>query len=100
MFDNTRLVSFDEKVYDKILAINSQEGEKVDLDEPVMAQGNVETWLADLLRIGRRSMHGIIRMAAVSIGDQGFNLLEFENTFPSQVRTFLFTNKTVLVQKK
>ena len=38
VFDNTRLVTFDEKVYDKILAINSQEGEKVDLDEPVMAQ--------------------------------------------------------------
>lgn len=38
MFDNTRLVTFDEKVYDKILAINSQEGERVDLVEPVMAQ--------------------------------------------------------------
>ncbi|KAK3724620.1 hypothetical protein RRG08_041104 [Elysia crispata] len=85
VFDNTRLVTFDEKVYDKILAINSQEGEKVDLDEPVMAQGNVETWLADLLRVGRRSIHGIIRMASISIQDNGFNLLEFENTFPSQV---------------
>ena len=38
VFDNTRLVTFDEKVYDKILAINSQEGERVDLDEPVNAQ--------------------------------------------------------------
>ena len=48
-------------------------------------QGNVEVWLGDLLRIGRRSMHTIIRSAALSIGDQGFNLLEFENSFPSQV---------------
>ncbi|KAI8792083.1 dynein heavy chain 5, axonemal [Biomphalaria glabrata] len=85
VFDNTRLVTFDEKVYDKILAINSQEGEKIDLDESVNAQGNVEQWLGDLLRIGRRSLHGIIKMAAVTIQDQGFNLLEFENTFPSQV---------------
>ena len=38
VFDNTRLVTFDEKVYDKILAINSQEGERVELDEPVNAQ--------------------------------------------------------------
>ncbi|XP_070190341.1 dynein axonemal heavy chain 5-like isoform X2 [Littorina saxatilis] len=85
VFDNTRTVTFDEKVYDKILAINSQEGERVDLDEAVNAQGNVEMWLGDLLRIGRRSMHNIIRSASVTISDQGFNLLEFEDTFPSQI---------------
>ena len=38
VFDNTRTVTFDEKVYDKITAINSQEGETVQLEEPVMAQ--------------------------------------------------------------
>ena len=38
VFDNTRLVTFDEKVYDKILCINSQEGETISLDGPVMAQ--------------------------------------------------------------
>jgi dynein heavy chain len=38
VFDNTKLVTFDEKVYDKILEINSQEGEMVPLKEPVMAQ--------------------------------------------------------------
>ena len=38
MFDNTKTVTFDDKVYDKILSINSQEGETVQLDEPVMAQ--------------------------------------------------------------
>ena len=51
----------------------------------LLLQGNVEVWLGDLLRIGRRSVHTIIRSAAVTIGDQGFNLLEFENTYPSQV---------------
>lgn len=40
VFDNTRLVTFDEKVYDKILEINSQEGETVRLDAPVLAQVN------------------------------------------------------------
>ena len=38
VFDNTRLVTFDEKIYDKILAINSQEGESISLDSAVMAQ--------------------------------------------------------------
>ena len=51
----------------------------------VCVQGNVEVWLGDLLRVGRRSLHTIIRSAAVAIGDQGFNLLEFENSYPSQV---------------
>ena len=36
VFDNTRTVTFDEKIYDKILSINSQEGETVQLEEPVM----------------------------------------------------------------
>jgi len=37
VFDNTKSVTFDEKNYDKILAITSQEGETVDLKEHVMA---------------------------------------------------------------
>ena len=38
IFDNTKTVTFDEKYYDKILAINSQEGETITLEEPVTAQ--------------------------------------------------------------
>lgn len=41
IFDNTKTVTFDEKFYDKILAVNSQEGEEVPLDEPVLAQVSV-----------------------------------------------------------
>jgi len=37
VFDNTKSVTFDEKNYDKILAVTSQEGETVDLKEHVMA---------------------------------------------------------------
>ena len=85
VFDNTKRVTFDEKVYDKILQINSQEGETVALDEPVNAQGNVENWLAELLRVTRKSVHSVIRSAAITIQDQAFKLLEFENMFPAQV---------------
>ena len=37
VFDNTKSVTFDEKVYEKILSITSQEGETVSLKSPVMA---------------------------------------------------------------
>jgi hypothetical protein len=38
VFDNTKTVTFDEKVYDKILSVNSQEGENVVLEEAILAQ--------------------------------------------------------------
>ncbi|XP_064627182.1 dynein axonemal heavy chain 5-like isoform X2 [Lineus longissimus] len=85
VFDNTKTVTFDEKVYDKILSLNSQEGENVSLEESVMAQGNVEVWLGDLLRISRKSIHGVIRTASIAITDPSFKLIEFENMFPAQV---------------
>lgn len=40
VFDNTKTVNFDEKVYDKILALNSQEGENISLEEPINAQAS------------------------------------------------------------
>ncbi|XP_053396215.1 dynein axonemal heavy chain 5-like isoform X3 [Mercenaria mercenaria] len=85
VFDNTRLVTFDEKVYDKILEINSQEGETVQLEAPVMAQGNVEIWLGELLNMSKKSVHSVIRMASIQIGDPAFNMIEFENNYPAQI---------------
>lgn len=38
LFDNVYRVTFDEKVYDRILQIKSQENETVDLSEPVLCQ--------------------------------------------------------------
>ena len=40
IFDNTKNVRFDEKMYDKILDCVSQEGESFPLVEPVLAQVN------------------------------------------------------------
>jgi len=37
VFDNTKTVKFDEKNYDKILAITSREGETIQLSKHVMA---------------------------------------------------------------
>ncbi|KAF8568731.1 hypothetical protein P879_07217, partial [Paragonimus westermani] len=85
VFDNTKTVTFDPKTYDKILAINSQEGEVVQLEAPVMAQGNVEIWLGELLQCSRHSIHSIIKAAYFAINDPKFNLLEFETSYPAQI---------------
>jgi len=55
------------------------------LDEAVLASGNVELWLGELLRVSRKSVHSVIRAAAMAIDDPQFKLIEFENTFASQV---------------
>ncbi|KAJ8010647.1 hypothetical protein DPEC_G00077260 [Dallia pectoralis] len=85
LFDNVNRVVFNEKNYDQILSFQSQEGETVDLAEPVLAQGNVEAWLALLLDTVRKTIHGVIRQAHVSIGDAGLKLVEFQSVFPAQV---------------
>ena len=54
------------------------------LEKPVMAQGNVEVWLGALLKMSLHSVHCVIKQAAVSIEDPNFNLIDFLNTFPAQ----------------
>uniref|UniRef100_A0A6Q2YIW6 AAA+ ATPase domain-containing protein n=1 Tax=Esox lucius TaxID=8010 RepID=A0A6Q2YIW6_ESOLU len=85
LFDNVNRVVFHEKNYDQILSIQSQEGETVDLAEPILAQGNVEAWLGLLLDGVRKTIHGIIRQAHMSISDTGLKLVEFQSVFPAQV---------------
>ena len=56
------------------------------LQKPVKADGNVEVWLMSLLKMAHASLHGVIRTAAMAISDSAFQLLEFLNMFPAQVR--------------
>ncbi|XP_077982678.1 dynein axonemal heavy chain 5-like [Glandiceps talaboti] len=85
VFDNIKTVKFHDKDYDRMMGISSQEGETIDLEKPVRAEGNVEVWLMSLMKMAQHSLHVVIRTAAIAVQDSSFNLIEFLNTYPSQV---------------
>ncbi|XP_054621741.1 dynein axonemal heavy chain 5 isoform X3 [Dunckerocampus dactyliophorus] len=85
LFDNVNRVVFSEKAYDQIVSFQSQEGETVELSQTVLAQGNVEVWLGQLLAGVQHTLHTIIRQAYQAIGEPSLKLVEFQSTFPAQV---------------
>lgn len=93
IFDNVKSVVFHEKEYDRIIAISSREEETIPLEQPVLAQGNVEAWLGQLLQGAMDSLHAVIRDAFVAIQNPSFDLLGFLNSFPAQV--FFFLSHTI-----
>ena len=85
IFDNVASVKFHAQDYNKILSFSSSEGETVELEKPVRAEGSVELWLNDLLRATQESVHGIIREAFHFINDNLIDLIDFTNKFQAQV---------------
>ncbi|CAH8603615.1 unnamed protein product [Dicrocoelium dendriticum] len=85
IFDNIKTVEFHEKYRDVILKCYSQEGEVLELDQPVKAEGHVELWLSVLLQQARQSLHRVIRAAHDATMGEEFKLLDFLHMFPAQV---------------
>ncbi|KAL1130923.1 hypothetical protein AAG570_012164 [Ranatra chinensis] len=85
IFDNIRHVKFHDIEYNKMTAIISSEGESIQLEKPVRAEGSVETWLTSLLNTSQQSLHSIIRSAHSTINDPNFNILPFLEKMPAQV---------------
>ncbi|XP_068458453.1 dynein axonemal heavy chain 8-like [Clinocottus analis] len=85
VFDNINEAEFNVTEYDKIVAVISQEGEKLQLNNTVMAQGAVELWLGELLLQQQASLHSVIKAADLEINDSDFDLLFFLNNFQAQV---------------
>lgn len=85
IFDNTRWIRFHDIEYNKMVAIISSEGETIQLEKAVRAEGSVETWLTQLLVTSQTSIHSIIRQANVLVNDSNFNLLGFLDKMPAQV---------------
>ncbi|KAI4787750.1 hypothetical protein KUCAC02_036273 [Chaenocephalus aceratus] len=85
LFDNVNRVVFNENIYDQMITFQSQEGETVELRQPVLAQGNVEVWLGQLLSGVRQTLHAIIRQAHLTLSDPAMKLLDFQCEFPAQV---------------
>ncbi|XP_077412422.1 dynein axonemal heavy chain 8-like [Vanacampus margaritifer] len=85
VFDNVNEVEFDGNEYDSILAVLSQESEKLPLDKPVLAQGPVELWLGKLLTEQQSSLHTVIKAADDVINDEDFELIAFLDKFQAQV---------------
>ena len=49
IFNNLVHLDFDQMTYNTVLGFRSEEGEKVMLSQPFLAQDNVEKWLIDLI---------------------------------------------------
>lgn len=92
IFDNTRWVKFHDIEYNKMTAIISSEGEVIQLEKAVRAEGSVETWLTSLLVTSQQSLHSIIRQAFTMINDPNFNMLSFLDKMPAQVYAGVFRN--------
>ncbi|XP_054710373.1 dynein axonemal heavy chain 5-like [Uloborus diversus] len=85
IFDNIKSLIFDDLDYNRITAIVSSEGEMIKLNKPVKAEGNVECWLMNLLRMSHQSLHSVIRKAAISTTSPKFTLMEFLREYPAQI---------------
>ncbi|XP_045484350.1 dynein axonemal heavy chain 8 [Pieris rapae] len=83
IFDAMYMVDFDDK--DRIVGMNSDNGENIPLDRPVSCIGGVEIWLNTLLDTMKDTVRNIIaNIAQAMAGDPEFEFLSGFWHFPGQ----------------
>ena len=83
LFDSLSNVNFDKADKNRITEMISKEGERVKLEAPVEARGNVETWLQRLVDGMQDTIKAIIRKAATEVHEKSLDDFIFNN--PAQV---------------
>ena len=83
IFDSISKVTFDARQDNKILSMQSPEGEIVPLNDAVVAAGNVEDWLQKLEEEMQRTLRFIVRDAAEECNTM--SLTSFIEKYPAQV---------------
>lgn len=86
IFDAVAAVDFQEKTIDKIVALNSANGEKVYLDNVVSCSGGVENWLNKLLFEMQSSIQSILGVMAMSLYSPDLNFTEDFQEYSGQVQ--------------
>lgn len=55
------------------------------MDQPVIAKGNVEVWLGELLKVQQMSLNTIVKQACYSLEEEEFELISFIDKYIAQV---------------
>ena len=83
LFDSLAGVTFDKADKSKMLVMHSSQGEEVPFSEPVIAQGNIELWLGNVVQGMQDTMKDVIRAASTRVDEMGVE--EFIFSTPAQV---------------
>ena len=83
-------MDFDEKEYDKIIAMYSREGEKVMLEKEVICTGGVENWLNNLLKAHQFSVGFVISQGLQTLSNPDTDLLSLIDNSILQVKNAPF----------
>ena len=62
LFDSMADVTFDKKNAKKIMKMHSRQNEAVDLTNPFVAEGSIETWLQNLVTAMQETMKAVSKV--------------------------------------
>lgn len=88
IFDAVATVDFKEKTNDRIVTLNSANGEKVMLDNEIHCVGGVELWLGQLLSGMQLTIQQVLASISTALSDPEFNFIVDFQEYCGQVSFF------------